>query len=35
MTKFSRPNLKRAIVARLDAVVQEHRLGHQDSYANR
>ncbi|KPP83622.1 MAG: hypothetical protein HLUCCO07_16295 [Rhodobacteraceae bacterium HLUCCO07] len=35
MTDLSRPHLKRAIVNRLDAVAREHRLGHQDAYANR
>ena len=35
MTELSRPHLKRAIVARLDTVAREHRLGHQAIYANR
>lgn len=35
MIELSRPHLKRAIVARLDAVAREHRLGHQNTYANR
>jgi len=35
MTELSMPHLKRAIVNRLDATAAEHRLGHQDAYANR
>ena len=35
MTQVSRANLKRAIVARLDSIAKEHRLGHQAAYANR
>jgi hypothetical protein len=35
MTNISRVNLKRAILSRLDAVAEPHRLGHQDDYANR
>ncbi|WP_347917119.1 hypothetical protein [Paracoccus marcusii] len=35
MTAPSLPNLKRAVILRLDAVAREHRLGHQDAYANR
>ncbi len=35
MTEISRTNLKRAIVARLDGIAEEHRLGHQAAYANR
>lgn len=35
MTELSRANLKRAIVNRLDAIAEPHRLGHQDAYANR
>jgi hypothetical protein len=35
MTNLSRPHLKRAIVNRLDAAAKEHRIGHQDAYANR
>lgn len=35
MIELSRANLKRAILNRLDAVAEPHRLGHQDAYANR
>lgn len=35
MTENSRANLKRAIVTRLDSIAEEHRLGHQATYANR
>lgn len=35
MTELSRPHLKRAIINRLDSIAEPHRLGHQDTYANR
>ncbi len=35
MTELSRPHLKRAILNRLDVAAKEHRIGHQDDYANR
>jgi hypothetical protein len=35
MTELSTPHLKRAIVNQLDGVARQHRLGHQDAYANR
>ena len=35
MTDLDRVAFKRAIVLRLDGVAEEHRLGHQDAYANR
>ncbi len=35
MTELSRPQIKRAILNRLDVAAQEHRIGHQDAYANR
>lgn len=35
MTVPPLPNFKRAVIHRLDAVAREHRLGHQDAYANR
>lgn len=35
MTELSRPHLKCAILNRLDGVAADHRLGHQDVYANR
>lgn len=35
MTELSRHHLKRAVTNRLDAFAQEHRLGHQDAYADR
>lgn len=35
MTDVSRTDLKRAILNRLDTIAEEHRLGHQEAYANR
>lgn len=35
MVELSLPHLKRALINRLNAVAEEHRLGHQDAYANR
>ena len=35
MIELTRPQLKRAIVNRLDTVAEAHPLGHQDAYANR
>lgn len=35
MTELSNPHLKRVILNRLDGVAKDHRLGHQDAYANR
>lgn len=35
MSDLSRPHLKRAIINRLGVVAGDHRLGHQDTYANR
>ena len=35
MTELSRLNLKRFVMNRLDDVAQEHRLLHQEAYANR
>lgn len=35
MIELARPQLKRALVNRLDSIAEMHPLGHQDAYANR